>query len=204
MPAATQSVVTGVFHLFDIPAKAFVFVDDAFQLQHVLDAFEQFRFVDRFREKVIRTGGHGPFDISQLIQSGDHQNHDPFIGGIGFDFFADFEPAQLGHHHIQEDQVGLEGDDFFKRIASIDRDGRIAVDAGQIGLEQFAVRFVVVSNQDTARSSPTWMMAWRVSSSISRVESCTAPARRMASIIRSKTDSTTKTSFSAMQSKLLS
>ena len=52
--------------------------------------------------------------------------------------------------------------------------------------------------------SPTVVIATRVSASTSVAERRTAPARSIAPIIRSNTSSTTNTSFSAMQSRLLS
>ena len=52
--------------------------------------------------------------------------------------------------------------------------------------------------------SPTVVIAMRVRASTSRAESRTAPARSIAASIWSKTLPTTKTSFSAMHSRLLS
>ena len=74
----------------------------------------------------------------------------PRVLAIGLELFADLEAAQLGHHHVEQDQVGLERGHFGQGVATVDRHGNFAVEAAQIGLEQLDVRPVVVGDQDPA------------------------------------------------------
>ncbi|EMI18151.1 hypothetical protein RMSM_04925 [Rhodopirellula maiorica SM1] len=46
----------------------------------------------------------------------------------------------------------MERFDLVQRVLAIDRGFRITVDAYQVGFEQFAVRDVVISNQDAVHS----------------------------------------------------
>ena len=101
-------------------------------------------------EKIVGAGIDGPFDVAQFVQRGNHQDHDRARGRIVLELLANLEAAQLGHHHVQENQIGLEAGHFVERVAAIDGDGDIAIDAGQKGFEQFDIGRIVVGDKDSA------------------------------------------------------
>src|SRR5262249_36563304 len=91
-----------------------------------------------------------PFDVAQLVERGDHQDHDPAGRRVGLQLFADFEAAELGHHDVQQDQVGLERGDLGQRVAAVDRHGDLAIEPAQIGFQQLDVGAVVIGDQNSA------------------------------------------------------
>src|SRR5574343_1620722 len=52
-----------------------------------------------------------------------HDNFQPRPGGIGTQGFADFEAGFLGHHHIEQNEFGIELGHLGQCLFTIDRDG---------------------------------------------------------------------------------
>ena len=71
-------------------------------------------------------------------------------GRVALERLADLEAAELGHHDVQQDQVGLERGHLVERVAAVDGHGDLAVHVGQIRLQQLDVGLVVVGDQDLA------------------------------------------------------
>jgi len=92
-----------------------------------LPRFEQFQFLNRFGEEIVGPRIDCPFDISQFIEGSDHQDHDPLEFRILFELLADFEAAELGHHHVEQNQVWAEGSRFVERLPAVDCDLQFAV-----------------------------------------------------------------------------
>ena len=70
--------------------------------------------------------------------------------GVGLELLADLEAAELRHHDVEQDQVGLERGDLVERVAAVDGHGDLAVEPAQIGLQQFDVGLIVVGDQNSA------------------------------------------------------
>lgn len=137
-----------MFHAFDVLSEAFVFVADVFERQHVFDAFEQFDAVDGFGDKVVSADFDGSLDVPQFIEGGDHQDHNRFGGGVALEFLADLKAAELWHHDIEQDEVGMEGGDLIQGRLPVFGHFDFAGQTHQIGLQQFAVGLIIVSDQD--------------------------------------------------------
>ncbi len=45
------------------------------------------------------------------------------VSGLDFQFFANFESAELGHHDIEQNQISLKAGNLIKRILAIDSNG---------------------------------------------------------------------------------
>ena len=74
-----------------------------------------------------------------FVERGDHQDHDLARGGIGLQLLTDLEARQLGHHHVEQDQIGLERLDLGERILAVGGMVDLAIDARQIRFEQLEV-----------------------------------------------------------------
>ena len=84
------------------------------------------------------------------LSAGDHEDHDLPGFRVALERLADLKAAQLRHHDVQQDQIGLELGHLGQRVAAVNRHGRLAIDAFQVGQQQFHVRNVIVGNEDFA------------------------------------------------------
>src|ERR1044071_7261969 len=114
-----QRMLPTAFHSLDVLAKAFDLVGHLIKLQHVFDSLEKLSLIYRFGQKVIGSRLDGSLDVAQLIQRGDHENHDVAGSRIALELFTNLEAAQLGHHDIEQDQMRMERFDFVKRILPV-------------------------------------------------------------------------------------
>ena len=74
--------------------------------QHGADPGDQRAVVDRLGEVVVAAGVE-PSDDVLLAGLGRHQDHrDERQGGVGLHPAHDFEPVDLGHHDVEQHQVG--------------------------------------------------------------------------------------------------
>src|SRR4051794_30680991 len=120
------------------------------QLEHIVDPFEQLSFVDGLRQKVVRAGLDSTLNVAELVQSGDHQDHDVAGGWITLELLTNLEAAELRHHDVKQHQMGLKRSDFAKSILTIDSHRCFDIEPAEIGLEQLDVRLVVVGDQDAS------------------------------------------------------
>ena len=71
------------------------------------DPAEQLDLVDRLGEEVVGAGLDAALEVAGLVQGGDHQDGDVLRRRVGPEPLADLEAAELRHHHVEQDQVGL-------------------------------------------------------------------------------------------------
>ena len=89
--AGARTLAGSVFHVLDVLAQSLQFILGPFEFEHVLDPLEQLNFVDRLTQKVVRAGRNGSFDVTQLVERGDHQNHHTARFRIVLELFADLK-----------------------------------------------------------------------------------------------------------------
>jgi len=61
----------------------------------------------RLADKIIGTAIDSALDVAELVQGGNHDDGDVAGVGVVLEPPADLESAHLGHHHVEQDQVGL-------------------------------------------------------------------------------------------------
>ncbi len=83
-------------HLLNVLAKSRQFVGGIFQTQHVLDAFEQFKLVDRFGKKIIRPRLNGAFDITNSLSAVTMRTMTLLVCGLSFILRQTSKPLSLG------------------------------------------------------------------------------------------------------------
>ncbi len=71
------------------------------------DAGERFVVLDGLGEVVDRAGGEGFHFVHRLGERGHEEDGHIARFGAGFQAAAGFEAVETGHHHIEEDEVGL-------------------------------------------------------------------------------------------------
>jgi hypothetical protein len=64
---------------------------------------------------------------------------------------TDLKTAELWHHYIEQQQVGLELPHLIQGIATVDGRFDLAVDIDKVGFEQFTVGRVIVRDQNSMR-----------------------------------------------------
>src|ERR1041385_2593459 len=67
---------------------------------------------------------------------------------IGLDALADFEAVHAGHHHVEQDDVGLLFFDLLKRLGAGARCYNVEVLGAKLGLEQLNVSWDIVDDED--------------------------------------------------------
>ena len=72
--------------------------------------------------------------------------------GLAADLLADLETRQPRHHHVEQQQVGLEFLDDLQSFLAVGGGTDFAFEIAQVGLEQLDVLQVVVGDQDFGRS----------------------------------------------------
>jgi hypothetical protein len=83
------------------------------------DAQQQVVLVNRLGDEIVRAGVHGPVDVARLVQGGDHDDADSTGGRVGPEALADFEAADLGHHDVEQDDVGPPVSDLGQRLLAV-------------------------------------------------------------------------------------
>src|SRR4029079_17238663 len=122
-----STALPAAFHSLDVLAKPLDLVGHMVQLEHVVDPLEQCGVVHVLRQKVVGAGLDSTLNVAELVQRGDHQNHDVTSGRIALELLADFEAAGFRHHDVEEHQMRLEGGNFIERVLPIDCHGRFDI-----------------------------------------------------------------------------
>ena len=120
------------------------------QLEHVLDALHELHPVDRLGEEVVGARLNGPLDIAELAKRRHHQDHDRARRRVGLEPLTDLKAGELWHHDVEEDDVGVELRHLVEGVLAVNRGGDVALDVGEIDLEELAVGLVVVGDQHAA------------------------------------------------------
>ena len=116
--------------------------------QDAADPAEQLDLVDGLGEKVVGARLNAALEVGRFVERGDHEDEQVFGLGIGADLLADLEARQPGHHHIEQEQVGLEFLDDLQGLFAVVGGADLAVEIAEIGLQQLDVLKVVVGDQD--------------------------------------------------------
>src|SRR4051812_40793595 len=67
-----------------------------------------------FHPEVVRPGGEAGLDLAVIAHAAEH-DHGKFAGGfISAKGLQHIEPAEAGHHEVEQDQIGLGGADMLK------------------------------------------------------------------------------------------
>ena len=107
-------------------------------------------FSTRFTSSTRLTGFDRKSSVpasTEFAKRRDHQDHDRARGGIRLQPLADLEAGKLRHHHVEQEDVGLERRYLLERVGTVDGGGHLAVEVGEIDLKQLAIRLVVVGDQ---------------------------------------------------------
>ena len=106
-----------------------------------------------YTEKQIETIADDAINsaIVYILRELDHQDGDVMRGRIGFHALADFVAAELGHHDVQQHEIGLKGLHQFERAGSVVRHLDLVRAVGEERFEQFAVLLVVVGDKNFRR-----------------------------------------------------
>ena len=71
------------------------------------DAQQQLGLVDRLGQEVVGAGLDGAVDVAGLVEGGDHEDGDVARRRVRREALAHLEAADLRHHDVEQDQVGL-------------------------------------------------------------------------------------------------
>src|SRR5262249_35691226 len=112
------------------------------------DAQQQFAFVDGLGDKVVGAGLDGTLDVAGVIEGGDHDDADVARGRVGAQALADLEAADLRHHDVEEDQVGLPGGDLVQRFLAVGGGADVVTAVAEVRLDQLDALRVVVGDED--------------------------------------------------------
>jgi len=86
--------------------------------------------------------------VADLVERGDHHDGDGAGGGVGLDLPADLEAAHAGHHHVEQDEIGLDLIELRDRLLAVGRGVDLTGQRFEVGLEQLEVLGVIVDNED--------------------------------------------------------
>ena len=132
------------------------FAVDGDETQLRLDAGESFVEVDGLRD-VIDCADAEAFEFSFLrCAGGDENNGNGARLVVGLEMLADFDAVHVGHHHIQQNKVGLFGGDEIQRIMTAVgcEDGHAF--AFEFALEQLDVDWLVVDDENFGSTHTVW------------------------------------------------
>ena len=114
------------------------------------DAGAQEDRVEGFGDIILGAQLDAADDALDLVEGGNHDDRQMLQGGIGFHASQDFAPIEAGHEQIEQDKIELAGADLFKGIPAIADCGDGIAEFFEPAAEQFAVRFVIVGEQEAS------------------------------------------------------
>ena len=87
------------------------------------------------------------------MDDGDHEDRDPQGGGVVPQRLRHVEAVDVGHHHVERDEVGAEGTGHPHGLVTVDRLVHDVAVALQLLAEQLADGLVVVDDEDVRRTA---------------------------------------------------
>ena len=90
----------------------------------------------------------GSFDVGDFVQSRHHQHGNVCGCCVRAKFLADLKPGHLGHHDVEEDEVGRKLRDVVEGFWAVGGGAKFAAKVLEVGEEEFEVLLVVVYEQD--------------------------------------------------------
>ena len=104
-----------------------------------VDPREQFMGVERFGDVIHRTQLETLDDVGgvSLRREKDDRDLAPLLGGL--ELAAGFKAVHLRHHHVQQDQVGLDAGQHFERLLAVRGDADLVALLFQNGRQRLDV-----------------------------------------------------------------
>ena len=93
-------------------------VEEVFGVNGVSDAQGQVLQIDRFVQKIVRASRNAHHPLLAFGERGDHQDRDGRRLRVFLQPPADFEAVHVGHHHVQQDDVGSAFCYFLQSVCS--------------------------------------------------------------------------------------
>ena len=123
---------------------------EALDAQHRREPRLQLGEVDRLRDVVVGTGLESLDLVLRRIEGRLHDDRDEREVVVAFDAARDFDPVDLGHHDVEQDQIRVFLLDLLQRFFTVARRDRRVAPRFEPRLEQFDVVLVVVDDQNAA------------------------------------------------------
>ena len=114
-------------------------------------ARNQRRMLDRLGQILVGAGIQAMHDVLQRGFRGHQDDRHVRQRSIGPNLPGDLEAIQLGHHHVEEHEVGQQRTNRLQRLLAVDRLRGLVAPARQARLQDLAVVRVVVDDQDERR-----------------------------------------------------
>ena len=124
------------------------FVDHHLQAGQAAHAREQHHVVDGLSEEFVGAGLKARDTVAAAVQGGDqHHRHVPGLR-IVLQPAADLKAVHAGHHHVQQDDVGLFAGGDGQRRRSVVRRQDVVIFGGQLGFEQADIGLDIIDDEN--------------------------------------------------------
>ena len=121
--------------------------------EHGLDPGHQRRLIHGLRQVLVAPGFEAGDDVRGIRLGRHEDDRDEGKRRIRPEPPADLEPVQLGHHHVEQDEIGLCLLRRGERLLAVGRGDDVVPAGGQAHLQDVDVRRRVVHDQDPRRCS---------------------------------------------------
>ena len=131
-------------------------VVEGFEPQRRPDTGDQLDPLDWLRHEVVCSRLQRPHAIVGLVQRGDHHHRQQPAAWRGFDAAADFITVEARHLDVEKNEVGGLGLDLFEGGFAVLRHPNLAIDSGQVCLDELAVGSTVVNYEYDRHVMAAW------------------------------------------------
>ncbi len=103
----------------------------------------------RLGQEIVGAGLEAAHAIGRAVQRRDHDHRNEMRRRIGFQPAADFETVDVGHHHVEQDDVAFGARADLKRLGAVARGQHVEILGRQPRFQQLDVGGNVVDDQNT-------------------------------------------------------